>query len=332
MSTIGISPFLTPALLRQGAALRSGLEQATSELASARHNDTGAALSGDFTALAGIDAARARIRGHTTAMTEARLLSDGMQAALGVIAEAAESLAANITTTAVTHDPLQVNMMAGQGRQSFETVVNTLNTSVAERALFGGVISSNAPLPDADVLLTALEAATSGATTAEDAMQAIEDWFAAPTGYAALYGGGASRAPISIAEGESVDLGLTALDPALRDTLSALAGVALLDRGLLGGNDAARSSLVLKAGESIFAGAEARSLISSRLGIAQERIAVAQSRNSAEDHSLQRARVELTEADPYEVAARLKDFEARLEAFYTVISRISQLSLTGFLR
>lgn len=87
---------LTSILSRQSASLRAGIERHTAELTTGLHRDMGAAVGGDFSALAAVEHSLARLKGHAAMTTEAALFTDAMQTALGVISDDAAELATNI--------------------------------------------------------------------------------------------------------------------------------------------------------------------------------------------------------------------------------------------
>lgn len=326
------SAFLSAALARQGAGLRAELQRASTEMTTGKQADTGAAVRGDFYALGALDHTLARLRGFKAITSETALLAETMQTALGVIADGATDVGADLLRNTGLNVPAQLGAIVGDGRRQFDTAIAALNTRFAERAVFGGVVAETSPLPDAETILTALDAATAGAVTVTDVETAISDWFDDPAGYAALYAGGAARDPLPVAAGETVALDVTALDPALRDTLKGLAAVAMLDRGILAGQDEARAALAKAAGQQLISSGEARATLAARVGTAQARIEDAATRNAAEETALGIARVNLLEADPYDTAARLQDIQNRLDSLYVLTSRLSGLSLTEYLR
>lgn len=324
--------FLTAALARQGAGLRAELQRASTEMTTGRKADAGAALRGDFYGLSAIDHSLARLRGYKATTSETALLADTMQTALGVIADGANTIGADLLRNTGLNLPAQLGAIVGDGRRQFDTAIAALNTRFAERAVFGGVVAETSPLPDAETILTALDTATAGAVTVQDVVTAISGWFDDPAGYGALYAGGAARSPLPIAAGEEVALDATAMDPALRDTLKGLAIVAMLDRGILGGQHQARGDLAKAAGEQLLTSGEARATLMARIGTAQGQIQDATAHNGAEETALGIARADMLAADPYETAARLKNIEDRLNSLYVLTARLSGLSLTGYLR
>lgn len=325
-------PFLSSALSRQGAALRTEIERASTELTTGQAVDTGRALGGDFAALAGIDHSLSRLSGYGSVTAELGLLTESMQAALGVVSDAATSLSTDLMSGASIQSPAQQSAIFSEGARHFATSIAALNTRFSERAVFGGVEADRPPLPDAETILAALETAVSGATTPQDALTAVSDWFTGPAGYEALYSGGAARADLPVAPGEVASLPVTALDPAIRETLVGLATVALMDRGLFPGQAEARSQLARGAADRLVNSGEGLAVLQARIGTVQAQVADAQARNTAEEMALGIVRNSLVEIDPYHRAAELQDLQNRLESFYVITARLSRLNLTEYLR
>lgn len=332
MTGLSTTPFLTAALLRQGASLRSQIDRTSLELTTGTAADPSAALRGDYSALAGIDHSLARLAAYAAATTETGLLADAGQTALATIADQADGLSAQLLQGTGPGAGRELSALIRTGAQAFTVAVDAVNTQVSGRSVFGGIEAEAPPLPDAETLLDALQTAVAGASTAEAAQTAITAWFGSATGFGAQYQGGPARTPIPVAEGETAQFGFTALDPALTETLAGLATVALLDRGLLAAAPAERTDLARRAGEALLSATDARAGLQSEIGLVQARVSDATTRNAAEKTALALARLSLVEADPYETAIRLQDLQTRLDAFYTVTSRLSSLSLTEYLR
>jgi flagellar hook-associated protein 3 FlgL len=209
--------------------------------------------------------------------------------------------------------------------------VAALNTRFSDRSVFSGVNSDAQALPDAAAILTALEAATAGAVTVTDVQTAIDTWFADPLGYAAAYGGGGPRTPVQVAPGETADLSITAMDPALTETLKGLATVALLGRGVLAGQPAAQEALAQGAGAALLSAGNARTDLMARIGTVQAHVAQAETRNTTEGSALAILRVGIVGADPFDAATKLQDLQTRLEALYLITARVSRLSLAEYI-
>jgi flagellar hook-associated protein 3 FlgL len=215
MTGLGTTPFLTAAMLRQGAALRSGIDRASLELTTGVAADTAAALRGDFSALAGIDHSLARISAYAAATAETGLLAEAAQTAMATISGQSDELAGRLLQSIGSASGRAVSLAISTGAQAFTVAVNAINAQVSGRSIFGGIEVDTLPLPDADTLLDRLAPVVAGATGAEAAMTAIADWFNDAAGYGDQYRGGPARSAGPVAEGESAQFAVTALDPAL---------------------------------------------------------------------------------------------------------------------
>ena len=158
------------------------------------------------------------------------------------------------------------------------------------------------------------------------------DWFASPAGFAAvIYQGGPPLGPVQVSADQTALLDVTATDPALRDTLKALAMGALLARGTLAGSDAARADLANRAGQQLVAAQEPMAALAAKLGTVQSAVQQASIRNDAEDAALQSARLSLLSVDPYETATKYQEAQNQLQTLYAITARAARLSLVDFL-
>lgn len=320
-------------LRRQNTDLKSDLQRLSTELTSGNAADTGRQVGGDYAPLAGIDASLSRLQGYKSTTSEAALLSGAMQTVLSTVEGMTSTLGPQLLSASSGTTATQINAIAGEARQKLETAMALYNTDLAGRAVFAGVATDGAATISADALLSTLETEIIGATSGADVATRVTNWFNSPTGYGATgYLGGAPLAPVAVAPGDAADLGFTAADPGIRDTLKGLAMAALLDRGALAGNAFERANLARHAGESLISSATARTDMAARLGTVEAQIEAASVRNSAETASLQIARNGITAVDPYETASRLEATRQQLETLYTLTARISRLSLVDYLR
>lgn len=320
-------------LRRQSVALKSDLQRLSTEMATGRVADTAARVSGDLGPVSGIDASLARLKGYGAVTAEAGLFAGSMQTALGVVDDLSSALSRTLLAASSSSSQSLVDATGRDSRSRLETALSALNTRVGDRSVFGGVATNGPATAPAETIMLALDTAILGATTVQDIETAVTDWFNAPTGFAALgYAGGAALAPVNIAPGEEANLDITATDPAIRATLKGLAMAALLDRGVLAGQPAARQDLAKRAGLSLLESQSERTFLAARLGAAEAQIDAAASRNAAETSSLQIARSDITAADPFETASRLQETQQQLEKIYAITARITRLSLMDYLR
>ncbi len=329
MSVGDMAQFLS--LSRSGAALNTSLQRLSEELVSGLAEDKAAHLSGDFGPLAGIETSLARLTGYRAVTTEAALTTDTMQAALGRVTDSAADLGRALLAGASPGVSSRLAALGADGAVAFTAAVSALNSRVGDRSLFAGVATSTTPLPDGGDLLDTLSGLVAGAMTAADVQTAIDTWFADPSGFAASYQGGAAQAALTLAPGETARVDITALDPAIADTLRGMALAALVDRGVLAGNPEEQANLLLRSGETMLSAQSDLGELTARLGTLQSRIDEAATRNAAETSALEIARSDLLSIDSYQVATALQQTQTQLETLYTLTSRLSRLSLVNFL-
>ncbi len=318
-------------LSRSGSAMKTSIQRLSNELVFGVAEDTAAHLSGDVVPLAGIETSLAQLRGYKAVTTEAALFTDAMQKALGRITDMGADLGQSLLAGASPNSVVRTAALGSQALQTFEAAVSALNTRVGDRSVLSGDAITTAPLPGGADLLTTLQGLVSGATNAAGVQTILEDWFAAPTGFATAYLGGNPMAGVAVAPGEVARLDITALDPAIADTLKSLALSALIDRGVLAGNPAEQADLLRRSGEGLMAAQTGLGALTARLGTTQAQIDDAAQRNTAETSALNIALSDLLSIDSYEVASRLEQTQTQLETLYTLTSRMSRLSLVNFL-
>ena len=319
-------------LKNQTASMKAELDRRSLEATTGRIADVGQAVSGDFTPLAAIDASLARLGAYHGVGVEATLAADTVQSALATVSRLSVRLGSNLLSVASPGSPASVAAVSQDAVAQFRTAVATLNTTVGDRSLFSGTDTRSPALAPADDILNAVVAVAAGAADATAAEAAIGAWFSDPAGFATIgYTGGRRLDPLMIASGETVAADATADDPALRDTLKALAMAAVLDRGVLAGDADQRARLARRAGEALLESETGRTTLAARIGTAQERISDAQIRNGAETTALTMARTKIVSVDAYEAATALTSTQTELETLYAITSRLSKLTLANFL-
>lgn len=323
---------LTNMLARQGADLRTQLQRTTQEVTTGKHNDIAARLRGDFSPLVAIDASLSRLAAYAANTTETALQTEAQQSVISGISELASGISTALLGSRHMSTPAQIATLASDAKVTLASAVSLLNTQVSGRAVFSGMATDTLPLNSVDDMLAALYSATTGATTAGQVTAAVTSWFAGSLGYGASYQGGPALSAVLIAPGETADISITAMDPALRDTLAGFAMAALLDLGVLAGDAEERSRLAAQAGQQLISTDDARTTLQARIGTVEQQIETAKSRNTAEATALEILRSELGSVDPYDAATRLQAVQSQLESLYLVTARVSRLSLAEYLR
>ncbi|GAB4386324.1 flagellin [Albidovulum sp.] len=338
MSYISIGDMAqTYQMRRHHVELQKHLTRLSKELASGQRADLAEAVSGDFKALAGLERSLGVLQSFETATSEAALFGQSLQTVLGNSQAIAEELAPALLMAATSSSPTMVASAGFDARQKLEAVVSNLNTEVADRFLLSGDATDRPPLASAQDILTGLTAAIGGQTTASGVAAAVAAWFDAPAGGGGfidqIYGGSATAlAPFRIGENETAALDVLATDPAIRDTLEALALGALVDQGALAGDVAGQSLLIRWSGEGLVGAADGLAHLRARVGTFESAVSQAASRNAAQASALTIARNEIVAADPYETASALELVQTQVETLYTLTARLSRMSLADVLR
>lgn len=314
------------------ASLRSQSETARNELTTGRIADLPSALGADIgeaSSLRGvIDALGVRREG----LAQAALIAGAAQRSLRLVGEGARAVAADALAANGRRDDAGLAVAAAEATSRLDAAFSALNVRIAGQSIFAGDASDRPALTDPDRLLGDVAGLYAGAADAAAYEAALDSYFNDPAGgfRTVIYTGGAGSAPsIEVDAGERLDFTLRADDAAIRDLLRGLATVAVAAAGPA---SALRDGALAAAAADALTGADALALRQSGIGVAEARAATARAALEAEEAALTEAYNALTARDPFEAAARLQSLESQLSAALTLTARISQLSLTNFLR
>lgn len=334
MNTTSIGDLAQSYALRQrNGSVKQDIARLTQELTTGRTTDLRNVLIGNYAFLTDTERKTDVLNGYSVATSEAAQFTEAMQLALGHFNEQVQSLSSTLSTAGISLGGNSAAEVVSEARHTFGGMIATLNTTSAGRQLFSGKTTNQAPLVDADTILTALRTAISSATTPEEMMTQARAWFDDPAGFAttAYQGSADPMASFALSDRENVTLDVRANDP---DFFAALRGAALATLATdptLALNPADQKALFQLTSNELLQGESGAIKLQSRVGFAQARIDTITSRNAAEVTSLQLARNTLLEADPYETATKLEEAQFQLQSLYSVTVRMSQLSLVNFL-
>ena len=319
-------------LSRRNATLKDSIQdlmtEATTGLTAARTER----VRGDFVPLAGIEASLTQLEAFRLVTVEAGAVANHMQIALNSISEGASTLGASLLAGVTSNSASRIGTLGDEASHRLQSALAALNTRIGAKSLFSGIASDRAAVADAETLMTALDGVVAGALSSADVETALDDWFADPAGFeATVYQGGTTLEPLAIGRDQSAQNDVTALDPAIVNTLKGLAMAALLSRGVLAGSDVARADLAKRAGESLATHQTGMAELEARLGAVEASIITAGVQNDAEKSALETARLGLLSVDPYETAAKLQEAQTQLETLFSLTARMSRLSLVNFL-
>lgn len=314
--------------------IRTEMNTLVQELTTGRKSDIRSALSGELGPIAMIERSLSNATAYQTVINETELFLTTVQNSLSLVSEQLETLASAAFDMGNTSNPSLIANFGKQSRNQFESLVNTLNTSVAGRSLFAGNETATQPLGDPANILDDLVAALPPDALAEDVLTAVDAYFAVGGGFetARYLGSNTDLSPFRLSPKDVVTFDITANTDEIRGALAATATAALLDRGVLSNNNREQNSLIRQAGLNLFEASTGVITVRGEVGVLENRLETARTRNSVETDTLAMARAEMVGADPFETATRLQMVQTQLDTFYTLTARLSQLNLTGYLR
>lgn len=320
-------------LSRQNNAVRQELDRLTQELTSGVSKDITDRVNGGFSALAGFERELALLTKYKDTVSEAQTQATAMQAVLDTVqtqfGDLVDTLALSLTAAGLND---QQNV-ALEAQATLNSVLSSLNTTVAGRTLFSGTDVATPPLENEDTVLANVQGVIAGLTTAEDILMAADTYFGPGGGFETdIYRGGTDDlAPFDLGAGESVTFALRADDQAVREVLKVTSVSALLTDPSVSLSDGEMQKLLQSLAERTLSGREGMTRLQANLGFAEGRIEAATTRIETETSSTEIARARLIEVDPFEASAEIEAVQVRLEMLYTLTARSSRLSLVNFL-
>jgi len=314
--------------------IRTEMNTLATELTTGRKSDIRTPLSGDLTPVAVIERSLSNLAAYGTVISESALFLSGVQSGLSQIADQVQSLARGAIDMENTNSPSFIANFARDAASRFEAIVSTLNGSIAGRSLFAGNDTSARPVAAASLILDDLVAGLPPGARATDISAAVDAYFAPGAGFdtARYLGSDTAMAPMRVTPDDSLSFTVTAQTSELRTALAATAKAALLDRGILAGDTGQKGELIRQTGLDLFGAGVGIVTLRGDVGMIEGRLESARARNATEQGALQMARSALVGADPFQTATQLQGVKTQLETFYTLTARLSQLSLTRYLR
>lgn len=326
------------ALRRHAEAAKKDNLRFSRELMTGLVADSAKRLGGDFSELASVH--------HTLALATAQ--ADVARSAglfLSLQQTGLDALRANVESS--LNDLILLN--AGSSRsdilrafslteEQFHEAVSRLNTDFAGRPLFGGTSASLPVISGATGLLDTLISDITAALPPDPEFavlsEFIDDWFAETGSFDSVGYLGGPKIPtrLDLGEGQTVGTDVTAQETAFRHTLATFAKGAILSREVFAFSTSELRGAATHLSGGLRAASGQLTALSGQIGIEEAKASNAIARAEAAIYAMQTAQVEMLKADPYETATRLEKTVSRLELVFTLTSRLSRLTLAGFLR
>lgn len=335
MTSLGLPDLLRLTKLnRSVTSIKADADRARTEVVTGRIDDLTKASRGDIGSLHllrnAIDGAQAFQQNLKLAGSRA----DRTQTVLTSLTADSSDIATSVLSDLGPQNVNGLRASADNARGAIYVAFSNLNTDAGGRALFSGDASDTAPLGDPDRLIDDVRQIIAGATDAAAANAALDQYFNDPAGGFAtnIYRGGANdAAPTELAPGVRIQAATRADAQPIKDLLRGLAVAANYETTPQSG--AADRDSLARSGANLLLNAE-KDLIQLRstIGVAQNRISQRVEEYRNEEQALTSLYNDKTTRDPYEAASALQVLQSQLEASYTVTARLSELTLTRFLR
>ncbi len=325
-------------LQNRAAETREQLNRASTEMTTGENTSRYEATQGNLTRIFAIDRSLDRNEAFSQAINLTVVRVDTMQSTLGLILSPLESLSANLTSTATMNDLGSSLLHAKAARFAFKDTVAALNAQAGGLSLFAGTATDGSAIAPADDILAQLDALAQGASTASDAIAAIDDYFRKePDPAGAFYSDGYTgstddTAGVDVGEGRRLDYGLRADNDKFVAVLRAHALAAVVDGGAFANDKESQLEMLRASGRAMIEAKNGVLELQTGVGVSQSILEDAKAGRLAERDTLELARNKVMGVDQTESAALYQALGAQLEAIYTVTARLSKLSYAQFLR
>lgn len=317
------------------ADLKQQMATLGNELATGKVSDVSRHLGGGLDRLGAVNRSLRMMDAYQVNTSELKGRANWLQAALAAVQLATESIGAKSIAASNTVTAASIDTAAAAANESLQNAIGALNNQFAGRSLFSGQAFKSPALVSAADILDDLAGLSAAATTSAEVQTIVDDYFMASGGgfeTTAYLGSTSLPGEIRVSESEIAGFSVSAATPELREALAGLAMAAILGRSLPGIDLTASADLLKSAGEAMLSATDGIVTIRATLGGIEERIEIVAVGNSARKAGLEITLDEMISADGYETATRLQAAETSLEALYIATSRLSQLSLTRYLR
>ncbi|UMA66873.1 hypothetical protein LVO79_20120 (plasmid) [Roseivivax marinus] len=328
--------------------LQTEFTTSAEEVSTGRHADPYAALGRKSASVLGLESDLAR----TENLISSNTLLDNRMAATGDALGHMREIAEEVLTLAMPNSPTRgptVSSLAEAARSAFDRIVAMANTSYEGRSLFGGVATDRKPVvawaevsPNGTAPSGMVATATGGAlgpaadaTAKADALDALfaETSTAQPGYMNAVYDGAPANGPrlaASVDEGQTLQYGVQADDPAFRDLFQGLSMLAGVDPATIA-DPAAYSEWMTRATEKLSSAVTGLLSAESEMGVDRARLEVTVEKQQSRRTLYMQQIHDLSGVDPYEAASRMTEIESRLQVSYAVTSRMIRLSFLDYM-
>ncbi|WP_342077366.1 flagellin [Yoonia sp. SS1-5] len=319
--------------MRNGGRIKTDLSQLAQSLSTGRVTDVTATLGGETARLSGINYTLNQLESYEQVSKETTQTLSGIQTILSQVNSLRAQTSEQLLLLSDESNPSQIDEAGRASRETFNQMIATLNTRVADRSLLSGSAVEAQALADGDDMIADMIATLGGATTSDDILQGIDTWFDDPAGGFETMGYLGDRGPDPekrLSDTKSLVIDARANDAEIINLLKAAAVAAIADE-LPTIDLQTKSTLLQSAGRSLFAAADGMVDVQARIGFSEANIARWAAELNAEKTALQIAKNDMISADPFDTASRLQSAQLQLETHYSVTARMSRISLLDYI-
>ena len=316
--------------------LRETLDRLTSEMSTGRKADISSAVGIDMTAFSHIRRQLRLNESFATGLGNAAMMASTRQNTLDRLTADLEGFGSDILSV-IGNTPNTLKIRLADAPERFESAIMSLNTQINDQFLFSGDTPDQPALAAPEDILAPLRAIVAGAVDSNAAITAIDAWFQNGGDYdtVAALGSATGGGDVFAHEGQTIDAGVTVHETGIRRALSGLAMAAIASEGIFPGGtdpDVARFDLANAAAHRMLHSESEIIDIRARLGAAEGRIEEARVQTEATRTTLELEEGRLVNADPYATATEIEAVSLQLESLFLLTSRLSNLSLSNYLR
>ena len=228
-----------------------------------------------------------------------------------------------------------LDIIASEAEASLESIMSAFSVSHGNRYLFSGDRTQTPPFADTQQLLDDVRAIMTTAATPAEIETALDQYFNDPAGgfQTTIYQGtDTPPPPLPYADGKSAPITLTGQSSDIKDALRGLAVLATAQDFNSDITSTPFRDVFTQGLTSVSNANQAFITLEGQMGIYASQINQSNERLSDEAQILSTAFQDMFGRDQFEAAGELKALEAQLQASYTITARLSDLTLTNFIR
>lgn len=315
--------------------LRDQVQTVSQEAVTGLRSDVNAAVNGDLGRAHLLQKSQSDLEQSQEINTFSTIRIGAMTRGLTTAREAIDGISTRGFVAINSLTDVSVDAIANEAESTLRVIMGELSRTSGDRNMFAGDKTNSNTYASPDVLIEDINNLLSTATTAEEALTAINDYFDTPGGEfdTNIYlGGDSNTPPIPLGNGQFLQPDINGKNQEFKDTLKGLALMSL-SGDIFRDTDREGFNTLFTAGtESVGNGVSGIIELEGEVGVIAETLGRVSEQNDSQRSALALAFNNIFGRDQFEAAAELQLLQNQLEASYTLTSTLSNLTLTNYLR